>query len=732
MLRAAAPRLPERAESTPHSSDVRGAADRLDYCRLASKSKKRAARAASAKASRRDIQTKATPQPPRVVARGSILDSAALAPWIAVGVTLLVYSRCFGNAFVYDDHEMIDLNPLIAQWSFLWRSFWHDVWWFRPNGTFPKSNYYRPLQDVWLGSHYHLFGFDPVGWHVSIVATHLVAVFALYQVGLSLTKSRFAACVGATLFGVLPIGVQAAAWPCAIPFPMVAAFYLGSMWFFIERKRAPNRYLAISLVLFAGGLLSHELAVMLPGLLIAYVFILEDAPPDSSGANARMPEFRELAARAAGAIWKTAPYLALAAIYLGLRIAVLGFINNHSPNNNATFAQVLMSIPSAMAHYLVMLTLPWVAGPAHAFTFATTVTSPIFYLPVAGLGVLAIAVLMLLRSHPHRRLYIFLILWTLFELAPVMNLGGLMRVMLIQDRYDYMAAFGWVLLLGDIAAGYAARGGEARNLATAAAVTLIAIYGAATWHVEGYYHDEYTLFTKCIQEDPTSTLCHGRLAMLLESSHDYAGAEREFTTDLTLNPDDGADLYNLGRLHAVLGHYREADSEMARGLKILGNQVPPVFYLQLARVADHAGDPAGAEAAIQQAESDPKSADAADFLRARLMAEHHDYAGAEKLLRALADKNPGSIQFVSALGSAMELQGNHPGAIAEYQRAIILAPDNAVLHTMLAQSLHADGRDAEALAECKRALAIQPGNAAARSLEAKLDAEGASSNKLFR
>ena len=664
--------------------------------------------------------------------RGSILDSAALAPWIAVGVTLLVYLRCFGNAFVYDDHEMIDLNPLIAQWSFLWRSFWHDVWWFRPNGTFPKSNYYRPLQDVWLGAHYQMFGFNPVGWHVSIVAMHLVAVFALYHVGLSLTKSRYAACVGATLFGVLPIGVQAAAWPCAIPFPMVAAFYLGSMWFFIERKRAPVRYLAISLVLFAGGLLSHELAVMMPGLLIAYVFILEDAPPADSSSGVRTPSLRELAARGAGAIWKTAPYLVLAAIYLGLRIAVLGFINNKSPNNDATFAQVLMSIPSAMAHYLVMLTLPWVAGPAHAFTFATTVTSPIFYIPVAGLGALAIAALLLLRGHPHRRLYIFLILWTLFELAPVMNLGGLMRVMLIQDRYDYMAAFGWVLLLGDIAAGYAVRGGEARNLATAAAVTIIAIYGAATWHVEGYYHDEYTLFTKCIQEDPSSTLCHGRLGMVLENRHDFSGAEREFSTDLALNPDDGPDLYNLGRLHAAQGHFSEADDEMARALKILGNQVPAVFYLQLARVADKAGDIAGTEAALDAAAADPKSANAATFMRARLMVGHGDYAGAEKLLRALADKDPGSIEFISALGSVKELQGDHQGAIAEYRRALALAPDNSRLHTMLAQSLHADGRDAEALAECKQALALAPDNAAARSLADQIQAQGASGNKLFR
>ncbi|MGH7779249.1 MAG: tetratricopeptide repeat protein, partial [Candidatus Binataceae bacterium] len=433
-----------------------------------------------------------------------------------------------------------------------------------------------------------------------------------------------------------------------------------------------------------------------------------------------------------GAVWTTAPYLVRAAIYLVLRIKVLGFINNKSPNNHATFAQVLMSIPSALAHYAVMMTAPWVAGPAHAFTFATSLRSPIFYLPAIGLATLAVAGFLLLRRLPHRRLYVFLILWTLFEIAPVMNLGGLMRVMLIQDRYDYMAAFGWVLLLGDIAATYAARGGEGRNLTTAVVFTVIAVYGVSTWHVEGYYHDEYTLFTKCIKEDPGSTLCHGRLGMVLESRHDFKGAEREFQTDLAINPDDGPDMYDLGRLHAALGRYQEADDEMGRALKILGNQVPPAFDLELAQVADKAGDAAGTEAALKTAEADPKTANSAEFLRARIMASHRDYAGAERLLRALSDKNPQSVRILASLGSVIDLKGDHQGAIAEYQRALALAPGNPVVHTLMAQSLHSSGRDAEALAECKQALALQPGNALARALASQLETEGVSSNKLFR
>ncbi len=679
------------------------------------KSKKREAPTNVPGAAGRRLKTAAAAHPARRAAQASIFDSPIIGPAIALGVTLVVYLRCFGNAFVYDDHEMIILNPLIGDWSFIWRSFWHDVWWFRPAGAFPKSSYYRPLQDVWLGTQYHLFGLNPVGWHVSIVLVHLAAVFFLYQLALFLTRSRWTATVGATLFGVMPTGVQAAAWPCAIPFPLLAAFGIGSVWMFASRAQAPQRRLLISIVLFVAALLSHEEAVMLPAIMLAYVFIIEDVPgPDYQ------PLFRGLSGRAIRALGKTAPYFVLAAVYLCVRVAVLGFISRNSRNNHATFGQVAISIPSALAHYATLLIMPWTAGPAHAFTFANTPDSPIFYLPLIGFAALAGAVYLLVHRHPHRRLYCFLIVWILLEIAPVMNLGGLMKVMLVQDRYLYMASAGFTLILADIAAGFVARGGETRQLAIAISITIIALYGVCAWEVQGYYHDEYRLFTKCIQEDPASTLCHGRLGMVLENQHDLTGAEDEFRTVMRLDSGDGAALYNLSRLHAIEGRYGESWDEMTRAFKLLKSVLPPTFYLELADVADRAGHRDAAEAALAQAAADPRTAAASEYIRAVIAVRHGELADAENLLRTLSLRTPNYPQVWTLYGDVLARRNDNQDAVAAYRHAIMLRPRDAELRLSLALNLRALGQDRDAIQQCRTALMIQPDNQQARALMAEL------------
>ena len=110
---------------------------------------------------------------------------------MALAITLVVYLRCVGNAFVYDDNEMILINRSINDWAMVWRSFVNDSWWFRNPNKLPQSAYYRPLQDVWLAVNYHLFGFAPAGWHLLTIAVHLIAVWLVFRIARELTDSRW-------------------------------------------------------------------------------------------------------------------------------------------------------------------------------------------------------------------------------------------------------------------------------------------------------------------------------------------------------------------------------------------------------------------------------------------------------------------------------------------------------------------------------------------------------------
>src|SRR5271157_4010541 len=82
-------------------------------------------------------------------------------------VTLAAYLRCLRNGFASDDLEMIVTNRYIGQRSFLWRSLVNDFFWYRDPSHLPQGSYYRPLQGLWYGIHYQLFGLNSLPWHAT-------------------------------------------------------------------------------------------------------------------------------------------------------------------------------------------------------------------------------------------------------------------------------------------------------------------------------------------------------------------------------------------------------------------------------------------------------------------------------------------------------------------------------------------------------------------------------------
>ncbi len=533
-------------------------------------------------------------------------------------LTALLYLRCLGNGFVFDDHEMIVINGYIGQWSFLWRSLVNDSWWFRDPLHLPQSSYYRPLQDIWLGLHYQLFGLAPAGWHATMVALHLIAVWLVFKIAERLTGDLRAALLAALLFGLLPVHAEAIVWPTAIPLSLSGTFELAAFYLFIKRDGNERRNLILALLLYAGALFTHESAVVFPAIVALYVFLI-DAPKAVSAIGAQLRQ----------TLIRTAPLAAETLVYLVIRYCVLGFISRPNPVNHATLAQVLLTIPPALAIYLSLLLMPRTAGPSHRLIILTSTASPEFWLPAGSLLIAAGAFVLLARSDRRGRLYLFCAAWTAIALAPMLNLGGLFQQGLIQDRYLYLASAGWCLIVADLIIRFADRSARARRAAYVVAGAIIVICGAALWQVQSYWHDEVALFTRCIDEFPESAIWHNRLGMALEARGDLTGADRALSASLKLDPDDGATLYDLGLVHAKLGRVNDAAREVAEGLKRLP-YAPPDAYLVLAQLYEASGDHAASEAALKYAESLPGGIEAVGLARARMKAAQGDDAAARR------------------------------------------------------------------------------------------------------
>lgn len=303
-------------------------------------------------------------------------------PLAAIALTLLVYLRCVANELVYDDHEMIVLNRYIGDWAMVWRSFINDSWWFRNPLNLPQSAYYRPLQDVWLAANYHLFGYAPPGWHLAIVAVHLIAVSLVFKIAREITDSRWTPIIAAMLFGVLPIHAQAVVWPTAIPLPMSAVFELAAFLFFIRRERDRRASNILAPLLYAMALLSHESAAVFPVIVVAYVVLLAPGSASGESTGAVAVSWRKRFVRAA---LETAPFFIELAVYLAIRLWVLGFISRLNITNSMTRTQEWLTMPSVLGTYALLLVAPWRAGPAHPVELISSAASREFYLPLLAL-----------------------------------------------------------------------------------------------------------------------------------------------------------------------------------------------------------------------------------------------------------------------------------------------------------------------------------------------------------
>ena len=604
--------------------------------------------------------------PRRLFSRATLVDT----PAVALALTTIVYLRCLANELVYDDHEMIVLNRYIGDWAMIWRSFVNDSWWFRNPLLLPQSAYYRPLQDVWLAVNFHLFGFAPIGWHVAIVSVHLVAVHLVFKIARELSASRWTPAIAATIFGVLPIHAQAVIWPTAIPLPMSAAFELAALLFFIWSARDESSK-AVAPIFFAMALLSHESAVVFPLILFAYATLL--AP--------RMPTvWRERFVRAAIA---TAPFFIEVAVYLLIRREVLGFITRLNATNPWTAAEGLLTIPSALSTYAMLLIMPWRAGPVHPIDVVSSVASSQFILPMVALVGLTASALIALWNDARRATYLFWALWIAISIVPVLDLRAFSPLALVEDRYLYMASVAWCIAVTDLAVD-ALIGVEASGRILVAAASIVTIaFAASLFHVESFWRDEVTLFSTCTEMAPRSNLCHDRLGLALKMRGDMESAEREFVIAQELDPDEASNLYNLGLTHAAMGRTAEAFDEIKRALAKLPD-APAFAYTDLARLADSLGKNDEREEALTHAEKLPDGAMQVELARAQIALGHHDYASAESHARAVLATNPRNADGWAALGLALQNEDRPDEAVAAYEKAMKLHPNVALAATIQA------------------------------------------------
>lgn len=250
----------------------------------------------------------------------SIPFSPVWALMLLSGLTILCYYRSLSGYFLADDlpHVAFLAEVFKGHPELLIQNFFSN--WMQAQGT----QFYRPIISLTLAADYLVWGANAFGFHLTNLLFEIASSFFLYLTCCRLfpsivhPKRRLLAFAAAALFAVSPLHAEVATWVIARVDSVVTTFYLLAFWLFLKsQQEEPRRKLlmALSIAAFALALMSKEMAVALPAVLLLCCMLGGVAPAEHATSATR---------RLKDAFIRTSPFWILLVAYFGVRLLALG------------------------------------------------------------------------------------------------------------------------------------------------------------------------------------------------------------------------------------------------------------------------------------------------------------------------------------------------------------------------------------------------------------------------
>ncbi len=218
---------------------------------------------------------------------------------------------------------------------------------------------------------------------------------------------------------------------------------------------------------------------------------------------------------------------------------------------------------------------------------------------------------------------------------------------------------------------------------------LTTLYWLGDIHLEeGRATEAIQLFERSLVIAPESLSARYGLARASLLAEDYQRAVEMLEEIHERNPDIGAIHYPLGMAYRGLGNDAKAEEHLSRRENAELRPEDPLMA-ELDTMLNSAGTMASSgEAAL----------------------EREDWAAAEEQFREALELNPNDPSLRYRLGTALVMQGNLEGALAEFETIVRDAPDYHAAHYSIGVLLQGAGRVGEAVERFETALRYRPGD----------------------
>ncbi len=585
---------------------------------------------------------------------------------LLLAVTALVaYLPAIRGGFIWDDDDYVTNNLTLRSIGGL-AKIWADL---------SATPQYYPLVHTGFWLEYHLWGLNPLGYHVVNVLLHVLAAQLLWRVLVTLQLPG--AWLAAGIFALHPVAVESVAWVTERKNVQSAVFYFAAAITYLrwtETTMAGQkpvqfsmRWYFIALALFIAALLSKTTACSLPAALLL-VFWWKRGRIVS----------RE--------VWPLLPFFIVGA---GLSLVTAWVERNYVGALGPEWAF------SISERCLIAGRVTWFYAEKLFWPVNLTFIYPRWQINTAEwwqwmFPMAALAVVLGLWHWRHRigRGPLVAVLFFIGTLFPALGFTNVypMRFSFVADHFQYLASVGLIVL------AVAGLRKICRPFPLTAALLPVGL-AVLTWTQSHIYANQEILWQDTLAKNPGCWMAHNCLGMILAEHGRMDEAMREFQTTIRLKPDHADAHYNLGKALDMFGEIDEAIREYRETIR-----------LKPGKAAAH------------------NNLGAALLNQGKIEEAIHECQEAIRL-------NPANAEAHNNLASAYFNKGKIDDAISQYQEALRLKPDFAEAHNNLGTSLLNKNQIDAAIGQYQEALRLKPDYAQAQAnlahaLEIKKTAAG--------
>ncbi len=630
----------------------------------------------------------------------------------ALLIFLILGILCYGNTlsanFVWDDGLLLVNDPNIKEiknaLNFLQPRYWQEVY----GGS---RGQYRPVRALSFVFSYQLWGLNPFWYHLTNLCLHLLNAFVVYMVVALIFKGRVDPLLAGILFLVHPVNTESVSW-IKNRTELFGLFFFMLSWLMFHRSLSPRekndaaRLLpggavayVLSLILFVLALASKENTIVLPLILVAYIFCF-------------VPQEKRRAA-----FKKAAPLFLTAALCTAFLFLIIGVdIKKAGEYPPIDLISNIIAFPETLVFYFKMLLFPLKLSASHDMTPGFSLLQAKFLVPASILFFLAGLTVL---SYRYSKVVFFSLIWIWITLLPVSNILFIYGRPLAEQRL-YLPSLGYSILLSfflcrlrSVSLGHVSSS-MSRNATLVVTILILTLFSMQTRFRNAVWKDKIALFEDSASKDFNKGGIHYNLGEAYQSAGLIDKAIIAYKNSLLMWPTNSRAHVNLGMAYFARKKHDLAIEELKQAIEL--DPEDPNTPRFLAEVYLHKGETDLALEQLGQALSQDPGKPEIHIQMGLAYQEKNQYELALQSFKEALKLMPDQAAVWVNLGDVYLEMGRYDDAERAYKEALDKAPMLATAHSGMGNIHYKRGFYDLARTELKEALRLKPDLAVAHGV----------------